>query len=226
MNAAWQRMIQRKAWPAEGFIRSLEVTRGEDGSAHPHFHCLLAVPPSYFGRNYLSTAKWAAMWQEALRIDYTPICDVRLVKPKAWDKLRRESPLGRSEVMMDEVRGAVWQEAGRGLLSGYDPMNNSFQVTPWEAVKSAIAEVIKYTVKPDDMLSDPEWLLQLSSQLRNSRAVAIGGALRGYFADEDTEGLVNEGEPESHGNQGGMYFGWREDPRYARYKRKRQTHNA
>ena len=45
MNTAWKRLIQRKDWPAEGFVRATEVTRGQDGSAHPHFHCLLMVKP-------------------------------------------------------------------------------------------------------------------------------------------------------------------------------------
>ena len=66
MNRAWDRLVKRNVWPAVGYVRSLEITRGKDGSAHPHFHCLLAVEPSYFGRKYLSTAKWAALWQEAL----------------------------------------------------------------------------------------------------------------------------------------------------------------
>lgn len=97
MNKAWQRLSQRKAFPALGFVRSLEVTKETDthdkktkklihkarpNYCHPHFHIILALPASYFSRNYLSTAKWAELWKEALRIDYTPICDVRLVKIK------------------------------------------------------------------------------------------------------------------------------------------------
>jgi plasmid rolling circle replication initiator protein Rep len=228
MNAAWKRLTERKAWPAEAFIRSLEITRAEDGQAHPHFHCLLALPPSYFaGRNYLSTAKWALLWQEALRIDYTPQCDVRVVKPKDYSKKRGEtvwrgSPEVESmELAIDGVRNAVLEESGRGLLAGYDPLNNAFQVTKVEAIKAAIAEVIKYTVKPDDMLSDPAWLLELSSQLRNSRAVAIGGEFRKYFDDEDPEGLITEGQPDQVENHGGLLFGWRERasvPQYARRK--------
>lgn len=85
MNQAWQRLSQRKNFPALGFIRSLEVTRNkEDGSAHPHFHCLLMVDSSYFvGRKYLSQAKWTELWESCLRIDYTPIVNVKAVKPKA-----------------------------------------------------------------------------------------------------------------------------------------------
>jgi plasmid rolling circle replication initiator protein Rep len=229
MNAAWKRLTERKAWPADGFVRSLEITRADDGSAHPHFHCLLALPPSYFaGRNYLSAAKWATLWQEALRIDYTPICDVRVVKAKDYSKSRGKTVWSGSpevesqELAIDGVRNAVLEESGRGLLAGYDPLNNAFQVTKVEAIKAAIAEVIKYTVKPDDMLSDPAWLLELSSQLRNSRAVAIGGEFRKYFDDEDPEGLITEGQPDQVENHGGLLFGWRERasvPQYARKKR-------
>ena len=39
MNAAFQRMKVRKEFrPVQGWIRTTEVTRGSDGSAHPHFH--------------------------------------------------------------------------------------------------------------------------------------------------------------------------------------------
>jgi len=80
MNAAWKRLLLRKEFPALGFIKSVEVTRGADGTAHPHFHCLMLVPASYFGKGYLPQAKWAALWQSCLKTDYAPILDVRVVK--------------------------------------------------------------------------------------------------------------------------------------------------
>lgn len=83
-NKAFQRLTQLKAWPAEGWIKSVEVTRGKDGSsAHPHFHCLLLVKPSFFTHGYLSQAKWVEMWQKSLRVDYKPILDVQAVKPNS-----------------------------------------------------------------------------------------------------------------------------------------------
>lgn len=83
MNVAWKRMIQSKAWPALGFVRTTEVTRGKDGSAHPHFHALLMVPAGYFkGPKYIKQIDWALMWQAAMRLDYFPSVDVRKVKPK------------------------------------------------------------------------------------------------------------------------------------------------
>lgn len=81
MNRAFQRLSQLKAFPAIGWLRSTEVTRGRDGNAHPHFHCLLIVPSSYFsGRSYLKQADWVAMWRKALRLDYNPVLDVQAVK--------------------------------------------------------------------------------------------------------------------------------------------------
>ena len=80
LNKSWQRMSQRKKFPAIGWIRSTEVTRGRDGSAHPHFHCLLLVKPSYFGKYYMRQKDWVELWRSCLRIDYNPVLDIRPVK--------------------------------------------------------------------------------------------------------------------------------------------------
>ena len=84
MNQAWRRLVVRKEFKrVTGWIRTTEVTRGKDGSAQPHFHCLLMVPPSMFAKNYVTQARWTELWQECARLDYTPMVDVRAVKDKA-----------------------------------------------------------------------------------------------------------------------------------------------
>mgnify|MGYP002254180729 CR=1 FL=1 len=84
MNKAFGRMTQRKAWPGIGWARSLEVTRNaETGEAHPHFHVLMMVKPSYFSHGYLKHEVWREMWQSCLRVDYLPMVNVKTVKPKA-----------------------------------------------------------------------------------------------------------------------------------------------
>ncbi len=80
MNRGFQRLVQLKAFPAEGWLRSTEVTRGRDGGAHPHFHCLLLVPRSYFGKKYIKQAQWVEMWRKSMRLDYNPVLDVQAVK--------------------------------------------------------------------------------------------------------------------------------------------------
>lgn len=81
MNESFKRMTKLKAFPAIGWLRSTEVTRGRDGKAHPHFHCLLLVPSSYFsGRGYIKQAQWVEMWRKSMRLDYNPVLDVQAVK--------------------------------------------------------------------------------------------------------------------------------------------------
>lgn len=81
MNKAWQRFIKRKEFaPVLGWIRTTEVTRGKGGTAHPHFHCLLMVPPSMFTLHYVRQAQWAELWRDCARLDYMPVVDVRAVK--------------------------------------------------------------------------------------------------------------------------------------------------
>jgi plasmid rolling circle replication initiator protein Rep len=80
MNQGYQRLVQRKAWPAVGWLRSIEVTKGRDGNAHPHFHCLLMVPASYFSHGYIKQAEWVSMWRSCMRLDYNPVLDIQAVK--------------------------------------------------------------------------------------------------------------------------------------------------
>lgn len=68
----------------QGMIRNMEVTHNIDRDSesfdtyHPHFHCLVAVKPSYFqGKYYISRQKLAKLWQECLRVDYLPQVDIR-----------------------------------------------------------------------------------------------------------------------------------------------------
>lgn len=157
MNRAWNRLTQRKAFPADGWIRSTEVTRAADGSAHPHFHCLLMVPPSYFtGAKYLSQEAWGDLWQRVCRSNYKPMIHVKKVRPKK----------GTSDL------------------------------------DAAILETLKYSVKPSDMIGesdgnpndkDREWLLELTSQLHKTRAIATGGILKEYLKvlEEEPVDLVH-----------------------------------
>ncbi|PAP24256.1 protein rep, partial [Salmonella enterica] len=66
----------------QGWIRTTEVTRGSVGSAHPHFHTLMMVPPSMFTRDYVKHARWGELWRESLRVDYDPNVDVRAENPR------------------------------------------------------------------------------------------------------------------------------------------------
>ena len=83
MGKAWQRLINGKGLSVvQGWLKSIEVTRGKNGNsmAHPHFHALLFVPPSYFTRDYIKQEKWVELWQKAARLDYAPSVHIKPVK--------------------------------------------------------------------------------------------------------------------------------------------------
>lgn len=84
MNSAFSRLRKLKKFTSvvKGYIKATEITKSKDGKAHPHFHIILAVPSGYFKKTklYLKTSDWAEMWQNCLRVDYLPVCDVRKIK--------------------------------------------------------------------------------------------------------------------------------------------------
>lgn len=84
MNDAFARFRKLDKFKVvKGFIRATEVTKSENGKAHPHFHCILAVENSYFkSRSYLKTEQWAEMWQKSLKVGYLPVVDARKIRQK------------------------------------------------------------------------------------------------------------------------------------------------
>lgn len=84
MNAGWNRLRLRQEFkPVLGWARSTEVTQEakRTGYAHPHFHCLLMVPPSWFrGQSYVKHARWVELWRDCMRLEVDPVVDVRAIK--------------------------------------------------------------------------------------------------------------------------------------------------
>ncbi|MGY3254820.1 plasmid rolling circle replication initiator protein Rep [Thermostichus sp. MS-CIW-19] len=176
MNLSFNRMTKRPEFAGNviGWIRSTEVTRGHDGSAHPHFHLLMMVRPSYFGKGYVTQARWTELWKESARLDYTPIVHVQAVKSRRGS----EHPL-----------------------------------------RGAIAETLKYSTKPEDLM-DRDWLLELTSQVYKLRFIGSGGLLKEVLreseeeTDEDLMLFGEDGEPQVEPE---IFFGWhRRIQRYVR----------
>ena len=90
MTYSFNKLSERKAFKqaVKGYFRSLEITYNKkDNTYHPHFHLILAVNESYFKdtRIYLTQNDWTNLWKESLKVDYTPVVDVRRVKSKNKD---------------------------------------------------------------------------------------------------------------------------------------------
>lgn len=80
LNKSFTRLAKRRTWPGLGYLKSVEVTRGHDGSAHPHLHVIVGVKPSYFSHGYIRQAEWVQAWRECLKVDYNPMLDVQALK--------------------------------------------------------------------------------------------------------------------------------------------------
>ena len=75
--------------PAETWAAAQRKWAGITPWAHPHFHCLLMVPPSYFSHGYVTQAEWQSQWATAMRLDYAPVVDVR----RAYSNREVDNPL-------------------------------------------------------------------------------------------------------------------------------------
>lgn len=173
MRYGWKKLTGYKDWPGVGAVRSLEVTKGQDGKAHPHFHALVLVKSGYFGKagGYLSHERWVKLWRKAMKLDYDPSVDVKAIKPG-------------------------------------------------EQMGAAIAETLKYAVKPADLTSDPAWLFTITDSLHRVRSVEVSGGLKPLLAEiaaEDGEDdLIGEGDGGTEDRE--MVFNW--FPSKDRYGRK------
>lgn len=180
MGKSWHRLVKRKEFAdVLGWVKSVEITRGKDGSAHPHFHVLLLVKSTYFKPgHYVAQPKWVEAWKGAARLDYDPVIDVRAVKSRGE-----------------------------------------------QGITGAVAETLKYAVKNADMVADTDWFLELTRQVRRTRAVASGGVLSEVLREETgQEELLRpdeEAEPEVEMVDGlpQLVFSWRDRAR--KYQRRR-----
>jgi plasmid rolling circle replication initiator protein Rep len=179
MNKGWKRLIERKGFPATGWIKTVEVTKEQNrpGYAHPHFHCLLMVSPSYFSHGYIKQAEWLAIWRDAMRMPEIQSVDIRVIKPK-----------------------------GEGD----------------SALHSAVLETLKYGVKVEDGLSDPDFLFCLTDQLRKMRFLASGGVLKDLLKDDLSNKEMITGDEltdeEPAEEEAGLFFGWQRQIR--RYRKR------
>jgi hypothetical protein len=79
---------------------------------------------------------------------------------------------------------------------------------------AAVAEILKYAVKPSDMIRDHDWFLELVDQLHYTKAVAIGGILKRYIKEHEQENLKSEpGEEPAEDTKEQLYFGWKQKVR-------------
>ena len=183
MNKSWGRLTKLKCWPAQGWIRSTEVTRRPNDHAHPHFHCLLMVPSSYFGNNYISQKRWVELWKQCLRATYDPVVDIRAIKaPKDLPEKFKDDPL--SAALVETIK---------------------YCFKPSDILKGDNCQLPGQPVR----MTDQEWLVELTTQLYKTRKVATGGIFKEYLnvledeRENDKEDLIHINEDEESDSDSG-----------------------
>jgi plasmid rolling circle replication initiator protein Rep len=134
----------------------------------------------------------------------------------------------------DYVKHARWIELWRDCLRvDYDPNvdvravksrkptdgETSACITA-ELLRGAVAETLKYSTKPDDMIAYSDWFLELTRQTHKRRFVATGGVLKDVLkldqeSDEDMVVADDIADGDDDGSR--LAFAWDKVPR--RYKR-------
>jgi plasmid rolling circle replication initiator protein Rep len=155
-----------------GYLRKFELTLGAQGPdyCHPHYHCIIAVKPSYYKDARMGWAEIRRMWAKALRIDYE-------------DKLQVDvQDLRQSDASKIEVFAASWERENPGK-----PIPDHY------AFLAAAQELVKYEVKSSQIFEEVEewmhangsseneqeaasaWILSVEDQISGSKEINSGG---------------------------------------------------
>ncbi|MDP8936121.1 MAG: protein rep [Cyanobacteriota bacterium] len=183
INNAWSKFRKRKDFPAQGFIRSFEITqqydrlksdkkgkkssglptRSEDGylMAHPHLHIVLCMKPGYYEANFKDKDWWIDQWQSCLGVDYRPSVSVKKI----------------------------------------DTEDN---------LVVSLLETLKYTTKPADFdVTNPcagEWLYALTRELHKVRAISVGGNFSKFVKQSEIDSIQDECKSDDEYEQSGSEF--------------------
>lgn len=168
MSRAYAKMFQRKAFKKwfVGDIRSTEITRGNSGDdeAHPHFHALICVHPSYFqGVNYMSADVWGQNWGECLEAEF---------KKEGLEYNAGDYPKGFPRV---DIR----------LAKSADRKTDITNKNITEHGEQLINYVLKYSVKGSDLLKNgkaDKWFWEFDKQVKNIRMIAASGDIKKSLA--------------------------------------------
>jgi plasmid rolling circle replication initiator protein Rep len=177
MYKGWNRMSQRLIWPAEGYIKSLEVTMPWDCY---YEECYLGRMGKKSLESWIEKrVKQGNYKKELLRTEPTdeahPHIHALLMVPPEY--------FGGDKYVSQPQWTELWRDCAR---LGYKPIVNIKVVKPIVEMHSDMArsvlEVVKYTTKPDDISASPEWLYGLTEQMHKVRAVSVGGIVADYVS--------------------------------------------
>ena len=181
MNKAWHRFTSHRGFPTDMWFRRTEVTVSQSVAhqgtfAHPHFHALLLVKPSYFGKGYIDHNTWRKRWSAAMRAPEPLIVDIRRVSGKR--RRTSASTIG-SSTPTDANKSAVLEVAkymakGTQLLeigSSLPEFHRQMAGVRLYGVSKGLRRFIKAgDIKSAELMDDDEGLPD--ARLPDARAIA------------------------------------------------------
>lgn len=148
---------------------------------HPHFHIAGMVKPSYFTHGYWSQETWTNKWQSSLRVDYTPVVNIKAVKPF------KKAPLP------EELKDSEADKAGmiRAIC---------------ETCKYAVKEQDLVGEYCQDDGTNSDWLKAITEQLYSLRRMEYRGSLKVLQKEfdeavKDLVGKSKEANGEDYGKE-------------------------
>lgn len=142
---------------------------------HPHLHVVGIVPSGYFkSQNYINQKEWTENWKNALRVEYTPIVNVKAVKCRKNLKIEN--------------------------VSSEDLDNKNLINAICETIKYTVkeADLIGELISKD-VIENSRWLKQMTEQIYKTRKVEYRGCFK-EFAKQlevtDDDDLININEEE------------------------------
>ena len=181
MNKGWQRLISSKAFPTDIWFRRTEVTVTASVAhpaafAHPHFHALLLVKPSYFGKGYIDHDTWRDRWSRSMRAEEKLIVDIRRVRahkkptlgsPSGCTTPTSENTAAVLEVAKYMAKGTQLLEIGESLPEFHRQMAG----VRLYSVSKALGRYIKTgDINSAELMDDDEGLPD--ARLPDARAIA------------------------------------------------------
>lgn len=195
MNQAFRRLTFRKEWPAMGYIKTFEVTPSRQVQRPRYSKQSVLIEsgklPLLDGSDRLDPDPVARSKQpDATIYDFSychPHFHVLLMVPSGYFA-------GHSYIKQDRwVK--LWREC---LQVNYDPVVDVRKVggrkrkssledpqLKQAALIAAIKETIKYTVKPEHLVLDADFLGEITKQLHKTRSISVGGLIRRYISEAE-----------------------------------------
>lgn len=178
MNKSWKRLIEREIYEKtfKGFVKMTEITRDKKRpNTHAHPHFHVLLVAN---KSYFTDPK-------------------KYLNSNRWAELWGDC-LRVGYVPVVDVRGIRPKRKKGVKLTDLTPQERK------DGIRSAVAELIKYSVKPADMLGDGsqashEWFLELSRQIKGLKFVSSGGILKDLLRDRVLldDDMVHVGESDA-----------------------------